>query len=83
MTFFWGWTCSPPDPRAVAFPPQLTAPGQLEELGSLVVGMKAEAFLSLTSDRLLSALPAMAQQTPGLSPTQANAVATKLWVKHP
>ncbi|XP_029701949.1 stereocilin [Takifugu rubripes] len=57
----------------------LTAPGQLEELGSLVVGMKAETFLSLTSDRLLSSLPAMAQQTPGLSPTQANAVATKLW----
>lgn len=62
--------------------PQLTAPGQLEQLGSLVVGMKTETFLTLTPDRLLSSLPAMAQQTPGLSPTQANAISTKLWVSH-
>ncbi|XP_070762114.1 stereocilin [Enoplosus armatus] len=57
----------------------LTAPGQLQELGSLIVGMKTETLLTLTSDRLLSSLPAMAQHTPGLSPPQANAVSTKLW----
>lgn len=80
MTFFGGGRSRRLIPTPSFSPPQLTAPGQLEELGSLVVGMKAETFLSLTSDRLLSSLPAMAQQTPGLSPTQANAVATKLWV---
>ncbi|XP_056240770.1 uncharacterized protein strc1 isoform X1 [Seriola aureovittata] len=57
----------------------LTAPGQLQELGSLIMGMKTETLLTLTSDRLLSSLPAMAQHTPGLSPPQANAIATKLW----
>nr|XP_046254951.1 stereocilin [Scatophagus argus] len=57
----------------------LTAPGQLQELGSLIMGMKTENLLTLTSDRLLSSLPAMAQHTPGLSPPQANAVSTKLW----
>lgn len=60
---------------------QLTAPGQLQLLGPLIVGMKTETFLTLTSDRLLSSLPAMAQHTPGLSPPQANAIATKLWVR--
>lgn len=60
---------------------QLTAPGQLQHLGPLIVGMKTETFLNLTSDKLLSSLPAMAQHTPGLSPPQANAVATKLWVR--
>ncbi|XP_029281623.1 stereocilin [Cottoperca gobio] len=57
----------------------LNAPGQLQKLGSLIVGMKTETLLTLTSDRLLSSLPAMAQQTPDLSPPQANAIATKLW----
>uniref|UniRef100_A0A8P4GLL4 Stereocilin 1 n=1 Tax=Dicentrarchus labrax TaxID=13489 RepID=A0A8P4GLL4_DICLA len=57
----------------------LTGPSQLQELGSLIVGMKTETLLTLTSDRLLSSLPAMAQHTPGLSPPQANAVSTKLW----
>ncbi|XP_071344768.1 uncharacterized protein strc1 [Trachinotus anak] len=57
----------------------LTTPGQLQELGSLIVGMKTETLLTLTSDRLLSSLPAMAQHTPGLSPPQANAISTKLW----
>ncbi|XP_038557904.1 stereocilin [Micropterus salmoides] len=57
----------------------LTAPGQLQELGSLIVGVKTENLLTLTSDILLSSLPAMAQHTPGLSPLQANAVSTKLW----
>lgn len=36
----------------------------------------------LTSDRLLSSLPGLAQHSAGLRPTQANAVATKLWVWH-
>nr|XP_020466406.1 stereocilin-like [Monopterus albus] len=57
----------------------LTAPGQLQEFGSLAVGIRAETLLSLTPDILLSSLPAMAQHTPGFSPTQANAIATKLW----
>ncbi|XP_068165975.1 stereocilin [Antennarius striatus] len=58
---------------------KLTTPGQLQELGQLVVGVKTEDLLALTSDKLLPSLPAMAQHTPGLSPPQANAVATKLW----
>ncbi|XP_028435816.1 uncharacterized protein strc1 isoform X1 [Perca flavescens] len=57
----------------------LTAPGQLQQLGSLIVGIKTETLLTLTSDRLLSSLPAMAQHTPSLSPPQANAISTKLW----
>ncbi|XP_042343560.1 stereocilin [Plectropomus leopardus] len=56
----------------------LTAPGKLQELGSLIVGMKTETLLTITSDRLLSSLPAMAQYIPCLSP-QANAISTKLW----
>uniref|UniRef100_UPI0037E98643 stereocilin n=1 Tax=Semicossyphus pulcher TaxID=241346 RepID=UPI0037E98643 len=56
-----------------------TALDHLQDLGSLIVGMKTEALLTITSDRLLQTLPAMAQNTPGLSPPQANAVATKLW----
>ncbi|KAL7406469.1 hypothetical protein ABVT39_019936 [Epinephelus coioides] len=56
----------------------LTTPGQLQKLGSLIIGMKTETLLTLTSDRLLSSLPAMAQHTPCLSP-QANAISTKLW----
>lgn len=58
---------------------QLTAPGQLQLLGTLIVGMNTVTFLNLTSDRLLSSLPAMAQH--GLRPPQANAIATKLWVQ--
>ncbi|XP_065809328.1 uncharacterized protein strc1 [Labrus bergylta] len=57
----------------------LTTTDQLQHLGSLIVGLKTEALLSVTSDRLLSSLPAMAQYTPGLSPLQAHAIATKLW----
>lgn len=60
---------------------QLTAPGQLQELGSLIVGVRTETLLTLTSDKLLSLLPAMAQTTPGFSPTQATALSTKLWVQ--
>lgn len=70
-----------PDPHTFLPSAQLTAPGQLQELGSLIVGMKTETLLTLTSDRLLSSLPAMAQHTPGLNPPQANAIATKLWVQ--
>lgn len=69
-----------PDPRIFLPSTQLTAPGQLQEFGSLAVGIRAETLLSLTPDILLSSLPAMAQHTPGFSPTQANAIATKLWV---
>lgn len=72
----------PPDPHIVLPSPQLTTPGRLQELGPLIVGVKTETLLILTSDMLLSSLPAMAQHTPGLSPTQANAVCTKLWVQH-
>ncbi|KAM3624737.1 uncharacterized protein V6R79_000765 [Siganus canaliculatus] len=57
----------------------LTAPGRLQELGLLMVGMKTETLLTLTSDKLLSSLPAMAQHSPCLIPPQANAVSTKLW----
>ncbi|XP_059211235.1 stereocilin [Centropristis striata] len=57
----------------------LTAPGRLQELGPLVMGMKTETLLTLTSDLLLSSLPAMAQHTPGFSPPQANALSTRLW----
>ncbi|XP_029987067.1 stereocilin [Sphaeramia orbicularis] len=57
----------------------LSAPGKLEELGSLVVGVKAEFFLSQTADRLLASLPAMAQRTPALSHVQCTALSTKLW----
>lgn len=61
------------------FTVQLTAPGQLQLLGTLIVGMKTGTFLNLTSDRLLSSLPAMAQHS--LRPPQAFAIATKLWVQ--
>ncbi|CAK6969793.1 stereocilin [Scomber scombrus] len=57
----------------------LSTPGRLKELGYLIVGVKTEALLMLTSDKLLSSLPAMAQHTPGFSPPQANAISTKLW----
>ncbi|KAM7424234.1 hypothetical protein PAMA_000531 [Pampus argenteus] len=57
----------------------LSTPGRLEALGSLVVGVKTEALLTLTSDKLLSSLPAMALHTPGFNPPQENAISTKLW----
>ncbi|XP_061526491.1 stereocilin [Phycodurus eques] len=57
----------------------LSAPGRLQELGSIIVGVKTETLLMLTSDRLLSSLPDMAQHTAGLLPAQTNAIATKLW----
>ncbi|XP_071762031.2 uncharacterized protein strc1 [Centroberyx gerrardi] len=57
----------------------LSAPGVLQGLGSLVIGVKVETLWTLTANTLLSALPAMAQHKPGLSPPQANAIATKLW----
>ncbi|XP_069030573.1 uncharacterized protein strc1 [Embiotoca jacksoni] len=62
-------------------------PGQLQELSSLLVGVKTEVLLTLTSDRLLSSLTAVSRDTQslcpqhkqGLSPPQANAITTKLW----
>uniref|UniRef100_A0A3B5R2A0 Stereocilin 1 n=1 Tax=Xiphophorus maculatus TaxID=8083 RepID=A0A3B5R2A0_XIPMA len=62
-------------------------PDQLEELGSLIVGVKTETLLSLNSDRLLSAMKAFAQHTPALCrpymsvfcAPETNAIATKLW----
>ncbi|XP_049573890.2 stereocilin [Syngnathus scovelli] len=57
----------------------LSAPGRLQDLGSMAVGVKTETLLMLTSDRLLSSLPDMAQHSAGLTPPQANAIATKLW----
>ncbi|KAM4593988.1 stereocilin [Odontesthes bonariensis] len=62
-------------------------PGQLQELGSLIVGVKTETLLTFTSDRLLSSLKAMPQHTRdhclphkrGLCPPESNAIATKLW----
>lgn len=71
-----------PKPHAFLPPAQLSAPGQLQQLGSLLVGMKTETLLSLSSDRLLSSLPAAARLNPGLSPPQVNALSTKLWVRH-
>ncbi|XP_055010231.1 uncharacterized protein LOC129409138 isoform X1 [Boleophthalmus pectinirostris] len=58
---------------------KISSPGMLQQLGSLVVGVKSEFLLTLTSERLLSSLPSMAQQTPSFSPAQCNAIATKLW----
>ncbi|XP_074522617.1 uncharacterized protein strc1 [Halichoeres trimaculatus] len=52
---------------------------QLNRLGSLIVGLRTEDLLTVTSDRLLSSLPAIAQYTINLSPPQANAISTKLW----
>ncbi|XP_034535474.1 uncharacterized protein strc1 [Notolabrus celidotus] len=57
----------------------LTSTDQLQRIGSLIVGLRTEALLTITSDRLLSSLPAMMLYTPDLSPPQANALATKLW----
>ncbi|CAJ1049754.1 uncharacterized protein strc1 [Xyrichtys novacula] len=57
----------------------LTTTDQLEQLGSLIVGLRTEAMMTITSDRLLSSVPALAQYTPGLNPLIAYAVATKLW----
>ncbi|KAJ8417647.1 hypothetical protein AAFF_G00224900 [Aldrovandia affinis] len=57
----------------------LELPGKLLELGSLVSGVKVETLWTLTSDTLLSALPAIALYSPGLSDLQANAITTKLW----
>ncbi|XP_061669380.1 stereocilin [Syngnathoides biaculeatus] len=57
----------------------LSNPGSLKELGSIIAGVKTETLLTLTSDRLLSSLPDMAQHSSGLHPAQANAIATKLW----
>ncbi|XP_014192008.2 stereocilin [Haplochromis burtoni] len=63
-------------------------PDRLGELGSLIVGVKTETLLMLTSDKLLSTLVAISQHTQGLClldrkglllPPQANAIATKLW----
>uniref|UniRef100_A0A667XMU6 Stereocilin 1 n=2 Tax=Myripristis murdjan TaxID=586833 RepID=A0A667XMU6_9TELE len=57
----------------------LSAPGGLQVLGSLIIGVKAETLWTLTADTLLMSLPAMALHTPALSPPQANVIATKLW----
>ena len=75
--------CSPRLKPSSHFPSaQLSTPGKLQELGSLIVGMNTETFLTLTSDKLLSSLPAMAQHPAHLSQPQCNAVSTKLWVQH-
>ncbi|XP_072320724.1 uncharacterized protein strc1 [Eucyclogobius newberryi] len=58
---------------------KMNSPGTLQQLGSLVLGVKSEFLLTLTSEKLLSSLPSMAQQTPSFSPVQANAIATRLW----
>ncbi|XP_062327175.1 stereocilin isoform X2 [Osmerus eperlanus] len=57
----------------------LFAQGGLQQLGSLVKGVKVETLWSLSSKTLLSSLPAMALPNLTLSPSQANAVASKLW----
>ncbi|XP_056134793.1 stereocilin [Lampris incognitus] len=57
----------------------LSAPGGLRALGTLIAGVNVETLWTLTADTLLSSLPDMAQHTPGLSPPQANSIATKLW----
>ncbi|XP_021165239.2 stereocilin [Fundulus heteroclitus] len=62
-------------------------PGQLQELGTLIVGVKTETLLTLTSDKLLSVLKALTQQTLTRTPShkhilcaaEATAIATKLW----
>ncbi|XP_071257607.1 stereocilin [Salvelinus alpinus] len=57
----------------------LALPGQLQKLGSLVSGVKVETLWNLPSDILLSSLPDIALHTPGLNPSQANTITTKLW----
>ncbi|XP_056609124.1 stereocilin [Triplophysa dalaica] len=57
----------------------LPGSGQMSTLGSLVRGVKVETLWSLPSDVLLEALPTISSQTPGLTPTQTNAIITKLW----
>ncbi|KAJ7986014.1 hypothetical protein DPEC_G00346430 [Dallia pectoralis] len=57
----------------------LALPGQLQKLGSLVVGVKVETLWNLTFDTLLSSLPSMALHMPSLTPPQADAITTKLW----
>ncbi|KAK0144905.1 Stereocilin [Merluccius polli] len=61
-------------------PPSYTsAPGGLQALGTLVVGLKVETVRTLAANTLLSSLPGMAQNKAELGPPQANAIATKLW----
>ncbi|KAF7664414.1 hypothetical protein LDENG_00177850 [Lucifuga dentata] len=60
-------------------PAQLSTLGGLQHFGSLILGLRTEVFWSLPVDSLLSSLPNIALHTPGLTPPQANAVATKLW----
>ncbi|KAG7266058.1 hypothetical protein CRUP_022514 [Coryphaenoides rupestris] len=57
-----------------------SAPGGLQALGTLVVGLKVETVWTLSANTLLSSLPAMAQNKVQLRPPQANAISTKLWV---
>ncbi|KAK7912593.1 hypothetical protein WMY93_012804 [Mugilogobius chulae] len=49
---------------------KLNSPGILQQLGSLVVGVKTDLLLTLTSEKLLSSLPSMAQQTPSFNPAK-------------
>ncbi|KAJ3593903.1 hypothetical protein NHX12_006236 [Muraenolepis orangiensis] len=56
-----------------------SAPGGLQALGRLVVGLKLETVRTLTANTLLSSLPGMAQNKAELRPPQANAISTKLW----
>ncbi|XP_076148821.1 uncharacterized protein strc1 [Alosa pseudoharengus] len=57
----------------------LVEPGRLSSLGSLVSGVRVETLWGITSDSLLSALPNISLHQPGLTPSQANAITTKLW----
>lgn len=70
----------------ISLPSDQLTPSLLQQLGSLVVGLKSDTLLSLSSDQLLAVLKALAQnkqtQQCGLCPPEANAVATKLWVQH-
>ncbi|CAL8246780.1 unnamed protein product [Lota lota] len=56
-----------------------SAPGGLQALGTLVVGLRVETVRTLTANTLLSSLPGMAQNKAKLRPPQANAISTKLW----
>nr|XP_015806151.2 stereocilin [Nothobranchius furzeri] len=56
----------------------------LQDLGSLILGLKTETLLTFTSDKLLSVLKALSKNKQascqkGLRPPEANAIATKLW----
>ncbi|XP_028812338.1 stereocilin isoform X2 [Denticeps clupeoides] len=57
----------------------LSVPAQLQALGTLVCGVKAETLLTLPVTTLLSALPRIGLKDAGLTPLQANTITSKLW----